>query len=280
MRPLIAFFERLPKAAVIVICLVLVLAMGELDYITGYESTLSVFYVFPVFLVTWFVNMKWGVIFSALIGIIWLTADLLSGHQYSSPAIAFWNMMVIATTFMVIASAVSRINRMLEAEKTYARTDALTGVSNARHFEELAKSIIDGSAPGRKCALAYIDLDNFKGINDNFGHSVGDQLLKLVAEIIKKNLREGDIVARLGGDEFGVLLPGATEESCQMAMKRMQEHFLVEVKKKKWPVSFSLGLVLFKKLPDNVDEMIKRADNLMYTVKGSGKNDIKFIVYQ
>jgi diguanylate cyclase (GGDEF)-like protein len=77
-----------------------------------------------------------------------------------------------------------------------------------------------------------------------------------------------------------VLLPAATENSALAAMKRMKEHFLKESKKRKWPVSFSMGLVLFKKHPGSVDEMIKRADNLMYTVKNSGKNDIKFTIYQ
>ncbi len=190
-------------------------------------------------------------------------------------------MLVRLSTFVVVTYALAQLRKVLEDEKSSARRDFLTGADNSRNFMETAQAELEMARAGNYAiALAYIDLDNFKAINDTFGHSTGDQLLQLVAQIIKNNLREGDMVARLGGDEFGVLLPMATEDSALAAMKRMREYFLEEVKKRKWPVSFSMGLVLFKKLPDSVDEMIARADNLMYTVKNSGKNDIKFIISQ
>ncbi len=274
-------FQGWDKKIKIALGILLVIGLGAIDYLTGPEWAFSSFYLLPIGLAAWCVGSNWGLVVSVLSGLVWLAADLAAGHIYSQGFIPYWNMLVRLSTFVVVTYALSGLRKVLDKEKNYARQDFLTGAANSRDFMETAQAELEKArAGGQAIALAYIDLDNFKGINDTFGHSVGDQLLKLVAVIIKKNLRDGDLVARLGGDEFGVLLPGATEESCQMAMKRMQEHFLAEVKKKKWPVSFSLGLVLFKKLPDNVDEMIKRADNLMYTVKGSGKNDIKFIVYQ
>jgi diguanylate cyclase (GGDEF)-like protein len=281
MKKLLNIIDGLPKPWVIVASFLMVVLLGLVDHWTGPLWAFSAFDWFPVALAAWFIGLGWGLAVALTGAAAWLIADITGVSNYSHPMMPLWNTAARLTAFLVMAYALSVLRRTLGAERHLARNDFLTDAANSRCFYEAAgRAIEQAKRDGAKIALAYIDLDNFKGINDTFGHSVGDQLLKLVAEIIKKNLRDGDLVARLGGDEFGVLLPGATEESCQMAMKRMQEHFLVEVKKKKWPVSFSLGLVLFKKLPDNVDEMIKRADNLMYTVKGSGKNDIKFTVYQ
>ncbi|MBU1354950.1 MAG: GGDEF domain-containing protein [Candidatus Edwardsbacteria bacterium] len=257
------------------------IALGAIDYHTGPEWSFSSFYLLPIALVTWCVGLRWGLFISAVSGLTWLAADMAAGHIYTHLLTPYWNMLVRLSSFVVVTYALSELRKVLDKEKNYARQDFLTGAANSRNFMETAQAELQKArAGGHAIALAYIDLDNFKGVNDTFGHSVGDQLLKLVAEIIKKNLRDGDMVARLGGDEFAVLLPRATEDSSLAAMKRMKEYFLAEVKRKKWPVSFSMGLVLFKKFPDSVDEMIKRADNLMYTVKDSGKDDIKFVVYR
>lgn len=274
-------FQGRGKKTKIATGILLVIVLGAIDYLTGPEWAFSSFYLLPIGLVAWCVGSKWGVIVSALSGLTWLAADLGAGHVYSHPFIPYWNMLVRLSSFVVVTYALAQLRMVLDKEKNYARQDFLTGAANSRNFMETAVLELEKArAGGQAVALAYIDLDNFKGINDTFGHSTGDQLLRMVADTIKENLRVGDMVARLGGDEFGVLLPGATEESCLSAMKRMQEHFIREVKSKKWPVSFSMGLVLFEKFPDSVDEMIKRADNLMYTVKDSGKNDIKFVVYR
>lgn len=274
-------FQSRGKKTKIALGILLVIVLGVVDYLTGPEWSFSAFYLLPIALVAWCVGLRWGLFISAVSGLTWLTADMGAGHIYTHPFTPYWNMLVRLLSFVVVTYALSELKKVLDKEKNYARQDYLTGAANSRDFMETAQAELQKArAGGYAIALAYIDLDNFKGINDTFGHSVGDQLLKIVADTIKKNLREGDMVARLGGDEFGVLLPRATEDSSLAAMKRMKEYFLAEVKRKKWPVSFSMGLVLFKKFPDSVDEMIKRADNLMYTVKDSGKNDIKFTVYR
>lgn len=273
-------FQRQGKKTKIAAGIFLVVGLGAVDYITGPEWAFSSFYLLPIALAAWCVGSGWGLVVSMLSGLTWLGADLAAGHIYSNPVVPYWNMLVRLSTFVVVTYALAGLRKVLDNEKNYARQDYLTGAANSRNFiETTALALETAKASGQTIALAYIDLDNFKAVNDKFGHSVGDQLLKLAAQTIKKNLRDGDMVARLGGDEFAVLLPGATEDSSQGAMKRMREHFLDEVTKRKWPASFSMGLVLFKKFPDSVDEMIKKADNLMYVVKDSGKNNIKFEVF-
>lgn len=277
----IAAFQRQGTSYKITLGISLVIALSVVDYLTGPEWAFSSFYLIPISLFAWCVGLRWGLFASVASGLAWLAADLGSGHVYTNHLIPYWNMLVRFSTFVVVTYALAKLRKVLDKEKNYARQDYLTGAANSREFMETAVSELKtAKAGGQAIALAYIDLDNFKAINDTFGHSVGDQLLILVAQIIKKNLREGDMVARLGGDEFCVLLPRATADSSLAAMRRMKDYFSADAKMRKWPVSFSMGLVLFEKFPDSVDEMIKRADNLMYTVKNSGKNNIKFDVYQ
>lgn len=112
-------------------------------------------------------------------------------------------------------------------------------------------------------------------VNDSFGHQAGDDLLCLVAEIIRRNLRATDLAARFGGDEFAVLLPETGADAARAVVQRLQGQLLGAVRTREWPVTFSIGVVTFNDAPEAVDEMVKRADNLMYAVKQSGKNSIK-----
>jgi diguanylate cyclase (GGDEF)-like protein len=126
--------------------------------------------------------------------------------------------------------------------------------------------------------VAYIDLDNFKTINDRFGHSMGDNLLRLVADTIKNNIRLIDTVVRMGGDEFAILLPETGPEAAKAITRKIQKINLELMQKNGWPVTFSIGVVTFISPPSTVDEILKRSDNLMYSAKNNGKNTIKYEV--
>lgn len=112
-----------------------------------------------------------------------------------------------------------------------------------------------------------MDLDNFKGVNDNLGHHVGDELLGLVAQHIKGHIREIDILARLGGDEFCLLLVDSTSiVACKVARKLQLEISQLMVDRN-WAVTISIGAATFLSLPGSVGEMIATADKLMYLAK-------------
>jgi len=128
--------------------------------------------------------------------------------------------------------------------------------------------------------MTYMDIDNFKGVNDRFGHQTGNNLLRLVAHRIKANVREVDTVARLGGDEFAILLTETGSESAQAVFRKLQKDLLEAMQENKWPVTFSMGAVTFMRPPIDVEEMIKKADELMYMAKKSGKNTIKHEVLE
>src|SRR6266481_356271 len=163
----------------------------------------------------------------------------------------------------------------VEAERKLARIESLTGLANRRAFYEGAELERKRSLRrSRPLSIAYLDLDNFKQINDRNGHEVGDELLACVGSIMRANLRAEDLVARLGGDEFAVLLPESDYQAASIAVAKLHRILTAEVQKRCWPVGVSLGMVTFQSIPENVEDMVHAADELMYTVKRDGKNRI------
>jgi diguanylate cyclase (GGDEF)-like protein len=109
--------------------------------------------------------------------------------------------------------------------------------------------------------LAYIDLDNFKQVNDRFGHSTGDLLLKLIVEIASQNIRNTDLFGRMGGDEFVLLLPETNYQAARIVLTRVQA-------------------ITFINQPNSSEAMLERVDKLMYQVKNSGKNRIEHNLFE
>ncbi|MFO7560203.1 MAG: GGDEF domain-containing protein [Desulfobacterales bacterium] len=161
-------------------------------------------------------------------------------------------------------------------QKKLARTDPLTGLLNRRAFLEYM-NIERNKAQrfGYHVSIFYIDVDNFKTINDVFGHYAGDKLLCSIANIIKSNVRVIDIAARFGGDEFAVLLPQTgSVDSCRVASK-IQQKLLLSTLQNQWQPSVSIGIATYECMPENIEEMIHKADMLMYAAKKNGKNTIR-----
>jgi diguanylate cyclase (GGDEF)-like protein len=203
-------------------------------------------------------------------------ADLTAGHTYSNLAIPIWNSAMRLGFFLMAAFSLSTIKTLLEREQTFARIDSLTGLANCRALKEVVELEINRSVRFRRpFTMAYIDVDNFKQVNDTLGHGRGDSLLQSVAKTIKENTRSIDIVSRLGGDEFAIFLPETNEENARTAINKVQKELLYVVKKNNWPVTFSIGAVTSYK-SCSLDELINEADNLMYSVKESGKNGVEY----
>ena len=271
------YLDSLSKWRLMALGLAIVALVGMIDHLTGPELFFSIFYLFPISLVTWLTGRWAGVTISIASGIAWLIADFTAKHIYLNPSMPYWNMIVRLCTFLIITLILSELKEVLEHEKELARTDPLTGVINGRYFTTLAEMEINRARRYKHpFAVVYIDLDDFKLANDRFGHSTGDALLRSVARTIQSNIRVTDIVARLGGDEFAVLLPETGPEPAEVISRKIQKVNLDVMQKNEWPVTFSIGVVTFVTPPSTVDEMLKISDQTMYAVKKNGKNSINY----
>ena len=269
------YISNQSKTFCIALCLAILFLIGVVDYITGEEISLSVFYLLPVSLATWCTGKWIGILFCFFAAIVWFFADVMTGHVYSHFIIPYWNAFVRLSFFLIVSYLLSRLKSSFMQEKLLARIDSLTGLLNRIAFNDAAQSEIDKAHRFKHSfTVAYMDLDNFKMVNVKLGHSVGDTLLQLVAETIKNNTRVVDIVARLGGDEFIILFPETGIESAQVVFRKLQERIMEAMQENRWPITLSIGAVTYINPPDTVDNMIKKADSLMYSAKNSGKNKI------
>jgi len=253
----------------------MIAGIAVLDHLSGFELSFSIFYVIPVAIAAWNINLPSGVLFSIFSGAIWSIVDYTSGHNYSNGFIPIWNGFVRLLFFLIISYLLTEMKRGIIILKTLSDTDSLTGILNGRGFEKYTKIMI--AQPQKKesvFSLAYLDIDNFKNINDKLGHSSGDLLLTTLAKSIRDCVRDTDIVARIGGDEFVVLLCSRNYEESDLIMNRMKEHVDIVMKKNNWPVSLSIGIVSFLSNTSELDSLLYKADELMYKVKNTTKNGI------
>ena len=269
--------KKYSKLFFIILCLFLVLVIGVFRYLSGPELALSLFYLFPIALVTWHVGRWAGILISIASTLSWLVADLLMLGSFSNAFIPYLNETFRLIVFLIIALTIFELRTALENQRELAGTDPLTSVANRRAFYDLANMELNKARRYQTpISVLYMDIDNFKQINDHFGHPTGDKLLGAVARTIKNNIRAIDIVARLGGDEFGILLAETGAESAALVARKLKKKLLELMQDNGWSVTLSVGAVTFEILPDSVDEMINTADSQMYNAKKNGKNRIQY----
>jgi diguanylate cyclase (GGDEF)-like protein len=156
----------------------------------------------------------------------------------------------------------------------FARVDYLTGAWNRRAFHELVEIEISRlERQGYPFSILYLDVDNFKAVNDRFGHAAGDNVLKGVVAAMKRKRRPEDAVARLGGDEFAVLLSHTNDDEARNISLRIQD-MLRDTVSARWPVAFSVGTITCHQPPASVYELIDKADQMMYKAKRENKKAI------
>ena len=169
-----------------------------------------------------------------------------------------------------------RYQVQLEYQANY---DALTGLPNRNLLHDRLHQAVQGYRLPRTVAVAFIDLDHFKFVNDSLGHSVGDKLLKAMAERLRLMLRDGDTVARLGGDEFVIVLHDSSSEAViYRAMQRIAAGVAepIEIDGKELVVTCSAGISLCPQDGPDVDTLLKNADAAMYRAKERGRNNFQF----
>jgi len=273
-------FSWLPPWLALLTGVVGVAVVGVADYLTGAEISFSIFYLVPIALAAWYGGRVAGLATAGIACAAWLAADLLADHASAHPLIPLWNGLVRLGMFAIIAAALSEIRRRLASEERMARTDPLTGALNGRAFLERAEAeLVRSRRYGRPFTLAYIDVDDFKQINDQHGHETGDRALVEIVDAVRSELRETDEVARLGGDELALLLIETGEPEARTVVGRVREAVSERMTRAAWPVTLSVGAVTFVRPPAGVTEMIRLADDLMYEVKRAGKDAARHRVH-
>lgn len=275
----IHFLEGQSPLFAAVLSFLVVLMVATIDHLVPKELTLSLLYVMPLLLASWFAGERYGAVIAILSASLWLITEL-TVHPPEETWSLYWNMAARLGFFLLINHLLAALKGAYEREKRLARTDALTGVTNRRYFHELLQAEFLRSRRYRyPLTVAYIDVDNFKAVNDKFGHGAGDLLLNLIAQSMASQVRSIDVVGRLGGDEFVLMLPQTGPKQAKIVLPRVQKQLMQIVEHHDWPISFSIGVATFVRLPRTSKELVNQADYLMYSVKSRGKNRIEYAVY-
>jgi diguanylate cyclase (GGDEF)-like protein len=274
---LIDYLNRQDKSRLLGLAIILVILIGTFNHLAGVEIYLSILYLLPVSLVSWFVGRREGGLIALASSTSWYAVDWSFGLHYSHPFIFYWNSAAMFGFFLIINLALSGFKKALEREKKLARVDSLTGVTNSRCFFDLAEKEIERSRRyGHPLTLLYLDCDNFKNINDKYGHQIGNRFLQFLATTLENNTRKSDIVARLGGDEFAILMPETEEEMVPYSIQRLHARLVTPLREMGWPVTLSMGAAICLEPPASAEDLIKSADRLMLQAKSEGKNRILY----
>jgi diguanylate cyclase (GGDEF)-like protein len=268
-----------PRGVLLVIgSFLLIVLIALVDCVTGPDLSFTFFYLIPVIACAWWGGFAQGILLALAALVAWHLVDSLE-NPLLAPSILLWNGVVRFGTFVLTTSLVSRLHAGILCEQRLARTDPLTGAANGRTFYQAAATEVERARRAeRPLTLAYLDLDNFKQLNDEFGHATGDAALLHVVHSIRLSLRAADLLARLGGDEFALLLPETDAEGAASLLVRLQEILVLEMASKSWPVTLSIGAITFLRPSWGVDVMIQEVDSLMYTAKRNGKGRVEHAV--
>lgn len=269
--------DMLPRPVASVLGLMLLLIVGAVDWHHQGPLAFSVLYLVPIALVALYGGRYGAIALCAIAAKIWFWVELNpGGHQ--SWAVATWNTAVHVLIFVMVIKLIMDLKQAYEHESHLARTDGLTGAVNWRFFQEtLTAELNRRNRYLYAISLAYIDIDNFKQVNDQFGHRRGDQFLQAVAAEMMHSVRASDLVARVGGDEFACFMPHTNAHDAQRVIDRLYQRLLSKTDESALPVGFSIGVVTDEIEILSVEDLLKTADKLMYEAKAAGKNRV---VYQ
>ncbi len=239
--------------------------------VTPSAIKLGLLYLIPVLLVTWFEGVFWGAAVTLATAVLRLVIEIDQVPQ-DTTSVAVLNQLSFLAVAGIAIFGFRHIRRTQTLLEDLAIRDPLTLVYNARAFaERLGQELKRTRRYGRPLSVLYLDLDDFKRVNDSHGHQTGDAVLKLVADAIRRAVRQLDVVGRLGGDEFAVLMPETDGDLADAAAARLAKE-LRDAFKGTPTVTASVGVVSCTRAEAGVDEVLRQADQAMYQAKRKGKD--------
>lgn len=250
--------------------------IGVIDYVTGVEYRVYPLYFLPLSVSAWYLGRRATLAGATVCAFVWLGSNYLAGLHYSQPSIWVFNFLTQGTSFVVVGLLIATVRHSLVREAELSRTDQLTSLLNRRAFYEAAQHVLVIAARyGHPVTIAYIDIDDFKAVNDTLGHERGDTALRDAAELLRQCIRRGDVAARLGGDEFAVLLPETGADGAFALLERLRARLADALGRIPHPITVTVGAASFAVPPDDVEELVRVADETMYAAKSDGKNRVR-----
>lgn len=256
-------------AASVVVALAFLRTESEAEY--GFASAALV----PIIVVTWLTGRGGGLLLTALAMVAWTAADVTFERQFANWWAPYVDGVTRFLTYSFVTLVVSRLHTSLMRERRLSSYDALTGVLNRRMFIEMGEFEVDRAQRYRhSLAVAFLDLDNFKHVNDSNGHHVGDTVLRAVAAALRGSLRSTDRVGRVGGDEFAIVFPEIGRTEVGEAAAKLADALRRSLADYP-PVSASIGVAWFGQADRPFSEMLRSADEIMYAIKKEGKDGVR-----
>lgn len=259
-----------------------ILSVGYADLQIGLQVSMMLLYAVPILLSARYCGRLEGISVAAVAAASWLLVNVIHGRPEESDAVLSWNALTRFGIFALIAYTVSlqaNLRRALERESLRANTDRLTGLLNKGAFRErVEEEMNEAKRYNHSLSLAFIDLDNFKQVNDIQGHARGDQLLQMVSQTILHTIRKTDVAGRIGGDEFAICYTETGAEHIREAVGKLIKGFEMVTSQFGWQeVTASIGVVTCTVIEDDYDALLAKADKLMYLAKENGKNVAEFM---
>lgn len=251
----------------------LIAGIAWLDFVSGPDVHLFVFYLMPILLVTNGLGQVAGILMSIL-----CVACNVAIAWFVNPGFAVPDLVTAAARLLMsvlVVIAWGRLQTMGRALAELSLTDPLTGLQNRRACVlrgdvELARMRRSGEC----LSLMYIDLDNFKSVNDSHGHKGGDRVLRATAEGLREFLRRSDLAVRIGGDEFAVILPATGRDGGRRLGEEVRSCLRLLYIKEGVAVTASVGVATFYTAPESFEEVLHFSDQLMYQIKRNGKDGV------
>jgi diguanylate cyclase (GGDEF)-like protein len=278
-----ASLRRLPRPLLLALGLAGVALLAVLDAAGHHGLPLETFYVAPVLAVGWLTaSTCYGLVVAVAAALV-RPLDVLVAAAPSvpapNPALLVAGAAAQVLLYLVLLALLTSLRGYLEGREAEALSDALTGIANRRAFMTIVEAELERSRRYRhQLSLLYLDVDDFKAVNDRLGHGEGNRLLVRLTAVLTGNLRSVDTAARLGGDEFAVLMPETGSRAAGQLAQRLMAALRKESASDGAPLACSCGLVTFRTAPASVEALIEAGDRLMYEAKAAGKGRLRAAV--
>ena len=268
--------RRLPDWAIFAAGMAAVAGIAAFKVSLGHDIPVADFLLIPVAVTGWLVTARVYAYIAAFCTAGVSVVIATTGQAQAPVAAALAAAGVRFALYLIVLALLGGIRQMQLAREQEARIDFLTGAANARAFEEAASAEIErGLRYGQPLSLLYLDVDDFKAVNDTFGHGVGDAVLAELSHVMRCSVRTNDLVARLGGDEFAVLMPESNRFAALAVARRVRDEAGRVTAPDGRVVRCSVGVASYLSPPATVDALIHGADTLMYRAKEQGKDRIE-----